>query len=276
MAWGYNALPQPPRNMLPTHRPLAGRVALVTGGGVRLGRALALGLGKLGADVAVHHHGSAEGAREVAGLISVDGNRAAPFAADLTADAAPEALVARVEEALGPITVLVNSAALFVRGSLDETTLEAFDAQWRLNARAPWLLTRAVAARLKGLGKTGDVLNVLDIGGAFTPWKHYSAYCMTKAALRAMTECLAVELAPAVRVNGVAPGTVLPPEGLNPSELSDLQSRIPAGRFGSPEDVVEAAAFLLSGPAFVTGQIVRVDGGRALASGASAGSRGVR
>ena len=106
------------------------------------------------------------------------------------------------------------------------------------------------------------------------PWKDYSAYCMTKAALRAMTECLAVELAPAVRVNGVAPGTVLPPEGLAPNESDDLRARIPAGRFGAPDDVVEAAAFLLTGPAYVTGQIIRVDGARALASGASAG--GVR
>jgi pteridine reductase len=105
-------------------------------------------------------------------------------------------------------------------------------------------------------------------------WKNYSAYCMTKAALRAMTECLAIELAPSVRVNGVAPGTVLAPESLTPQEVADLTSRIPAGRFGSPDDVVEAAAFLLSGPAYVTGQIIRVDGGRAIASGATAG--GVR
>lgn len=260
--------------MLPSHRPLAGRVALVTGGGVRLGRALALGLGRLGADVAVHHKGSASGAKEVCGLIAVDGNRAAPFAADLTQDGACEALVTQVEQTLGPVTVLVNSAAMFVRGALAQTSVEAFDTQWRLNGRAPWLLTRVVAARLSALGKAGDVLNVLDIGGAFMPWKHYSAYCMTKAALRAMTECLAVELAPSIRVNGVAPGTVLPPEGLEQGELEGLQARIPAGRFGSPDDVVEAAAFLLAGPAYVTGQIIRVDGGRALASGASAG--GVR
>ena len=238
---------------------------------MRVGRALALMLGKLGADVAVHHHRSGGGAEEAASLIKVDGNRAAAFAADLTQPGACEGLVPEVEKALGPVSVLVNSAAMFVRGALEETAVDAFDAQWKLNARAPWVLTRAVAARLTALGQPGDVLNVLDIGGAFMPWKHYSAYCMTKAALRAMTECLAVELAPRVRVNGVAPGTVLPPEGLPSSQLEDLKSRIPFGRFGTPEDVAEAAAFLLCGPAYVTGQIVRVDGGRALASGGSFG-----
>lgn len=261
--------------MLPTHRPLAGRVALVTGGGVRLGRALALGLGKLGADVAVHHHRSAAGAEEVCALIRVDGNRAEAFAADLTAEGAPLALVSEVERRLGPVTVLVNSAASFVRGALADTTPEAFDAQWKLNGRAPWLLTRAVAARLQALGQGGDVLNVVDIGGAFQPWKNSSSYCMTKAALRSMTECLAVELAPRIRVNGVAPGTVLPPEDLSDEEAESLRARIPAGRFGSADDVVEAAAFLLCGPGFITGEIVRVDGGRSLASGATAGG-GVR
>lgn len=257
--------------MLPAHRPLSGRVALVTGAGVRLGRALALGLGKLGADVAVHHKGSKAGAEEVCGLIAIDGNRAAPFAKDLTAPGAPEALVAAVEASLGPVTILVNSAAIFVRASLLESTDDTLDAQWALNARAPWQLTRAVASRLVARGAQGDVLNVLDIGGAFMPWKSYSAYCMTKAALRAMTECLAVELAPKIRVNGVAPGTVLPPSGLKEETLSDLAARIPAGAIGSPEDVVAAAAFLLAGPRYVTGQIIRVDGGRALASGATAG-----
>jgi pteridine reductase len=274
MAQRYNALRLRLRNMLPTHCPLAGRVALVTGGGVRLGRALALGLGKLGADVAVHHKASAEGANSVAGLIRVDGNRAQPFAADLTEASACEKLVADVEQALGPITVLVNSAAMFVRGKIEETSLDDFDAQWKLNARAPWLLSRAVAGRLSKQNLEGDILNVVDIGGAFMPWKNYSAYCMTKAAVRSLTECLALELAPRVRVNGVAPGTVLAPESLSPQEAADLASRIPAGRFGSPDDVVEAAAFLLSGPKYVTGQLIRVDGGRAIASGASSG--GVR
>lgn len=261
--------------MLPSNRPLSGRVALVTGGGVRLGRALALGLGRLGAHVAVHHHRSAAGAQEVCELIRVDGNRAQAFAADLTAEGAPEALVAAVEQALGPVSVLVNSAAMFVRGALGDTRPEDFDAQWRLNGRAPWLLARAVAGRLRALGQGGDVLNVVDIGGAFQPWKNSSAYAMTKAALRAMTECLAIELAPDIRVNGVAPGTVLPPEGLSAEELQSLKARIPAGRFGSPDDVVEAAAFLLCGPKFITGEIIRVDGGRSRASGATAGG-GVR
>jgi pteridine reductase len=112
----------------------------------------------------------------------------------------------------------------------------------------------------------GDIVNILDIGGVFQAWKQYAAYCMSKAALGALTKCLALELAPAVRVNGVAPGTVLPPEGMPQQTLDVLKSRIPQKEFGSPEDVAAAVLFFLTGPRFVTGQILSVDGGRLLAS----------
>ncbi len=111
----------------------------------------------------------------------------------------------------------------------------------------------------------GDIVNVLDIGGALNAWRHYSAYAMTKAALASLTKCLALELAPAIRVNAVAPGTVLPPTQLPAEELEQLKARIPQGRFGSPEDVAATVGFLVTGPRFVTGQIVAVDGGRSLA-----------
>jgi pteridine reductase len=245
-------------------RPLSGQLALVTGAGARLGRAIAEGLGRLGADVALHHHGSKEGAEAAATAIGVDGNHAQTFAADLTKDDQLFRLAEQVEAKMGPVSVLVNSAAVYLRHDFFDTPASALDAQWALNARAPYLLSQAIGRRMRHRGK-GDIVNVLDIGGAVNAWRHYSAYAMTKAALASLTKCLALELAPAIRVNGVAPGTVLPPEALAPAELEQLKGRIPAGRFGSPDDVVATVAYLVTGPRFVTGQIIAVDGGRSLA-----------
>lgn len=245
-------------------RPLSGRTALVTGGGTRLGRAIAEGLGRLGADVAVHFQSSEEGAKAALATLRTDGNRAEAFRANLTNDAELDGLVTSVEQALGPVSILVNSAALYVRAGFLETATETLDSQWALNARAPYLLTQRVAKGMVARGQ-GDVLNVLDIGGVLNSWRHYSAYAMTKAALGALTKSLAVELAPHVRVNGVAPGTVLPPTELGPEALEQLRQRIPQQRFGSPDDIVATVGFLLTGPAFVTGQIIAVDGGRSLA-----------
>jgi len=240
---------------------LEGRVALVTGGGIRLGRAIVQALAAGGAALAVHHHHSGDGALALVAELRAAGRRAEAFHADLTDDAELGALVSSVERTLGPIDVLVNSAAQFTRAAFLDTDAAMLDAEWRLNARAPFLLTRA-AARGMMERKEGVVVNVLDIGGALVPWRNYSAYCMTKAALHMLTQVLAVELAPHVRVNGVAPGTVLPPESLGAAEREELRTRIPLQRFGTPEDVAETVRFLVTGPDFITGQVVAVDGGR--------------
>lgn len=246
-------------------RPLEGKLVLVTGAGVRLGRAIAEGLARAGADVALHFHRSAAGAEAAVAIIRAEGGRAERFQADLTQGSEIDPLVARVEEELGPIAALINSAALFHRAPFLETSKEILDTQWALNARAPYLLAQAVARRMLPRGG-GDVVNLLDIGGAIVPWRAYSAYCMSKAALAVLTRCLALELAPQIRVNAVAPGTVLPPEETPPVALQELQSKIPQRRFGSPEDVVRSVLFLLAGPSFITGQILVVDGGRSIAS----------
>lgn len=248
-----------------TSRPLEGKVVLVTGAGVRVGRALAEGLAQAGADIAAHYHRSEAGVDEALSVIRADGNRAEKFRADLGDAAEAERLISEVESRLGPVHALVNSAALFERRDFLDTPAEILERQWAVNARGPYLLTQAVARRMVGRGG-GDVVNVVDIGGVFSAWSHYSAYCMTKAALAAMTRCLALELAPAIRVNAVAPGTVLPPEGMDERTLDALKSRIPQERFGSAEDVVRTVLFLLTGPAFITGQIIAVDGGRSLGS----------
>lgn len=244
---------------------VAGKVALVTGAGVRVGRAIALELGRAGATVAVHFNHSRSGADEVVAELKALGVPARAFCADLRDEKTHAGLVREIETALGPVSILVNSAARYDRRDFLDTDADLLDAAWTLNARAPYLLTQAVARGMRERGE-GQVVNVLDIGGALRPWRHYSAYCMTKAAMRALTECLALELAPEIRVNGVAPGTVLPPEHLDAPTLDVLRMNIPLQRFGSAEDVARTVRFLVEGPAFVTGQVIAVDGGRSLGS----------
>jgi len=240
---------------------LEGRVTLVTGGAIRVGRAIVEALAADGATVAIHHHASVEEARTLVAELRSKGRRAEAFRADLTDDAQLTGLVTQVERSLGPIQVLVNSAAGFTRAPFLDTDAAMLDAEWRLNARAPFLLTREVARGMLER-KQGVVVNVLDIGGAIVPWRSYSAYCMTKAAMGMLTQVLALELAPHVRVNGVAPGTVLPPESLEPEERERLRAGIPLGRFGRAEDVAETVRFLVTGPDFITGEVITVDGGR--------------
>ncbi|HLT29312.1 MAG TPA: SDR family oxidoreductase [Myxococcaceae bacterium] len=245
---------------------LKGRVALVTGAGQRLGKAIAEGLGALGADVAVHYCGSEAGAQDTCRTIQGLGQRAQAFQADLTEPSAPKKLVAEVEAALGPVDILINSAARFDRMGFLETPAEILELNWALTARAPFLLSQAVAPGMQAKGK-GDILNVLDVAGVLMPWKGYSAHGITKAALAHLTEVLALELAPTIRVNAVAPGTVLPPEHLSSEALEKLRQRIPLGRFGRPQDIVETVGFLLTGPDFLTGQVIAVEGGRQLEHG---------
>ena len=226
------------------------RIALVTGAGSRVGRAIALDLAKDGWRVAAHHW-SHRPPR------SLDG-----FREDLSSPDGPAALARAFRARFDRLDLLVCSAAGFDRRRLEDLDAAAFDAQMDLNARAPLLLTRALAPLLTRA--RGAVVNVADVGGGIVPWKGYAAYCASKAALVRLTECLALELAPAVRVNAVAPGTVLWPEGVPAADRRELERRIPLGRVGTPEDVAAAVRFLADAP-FVTGAVLPVDGGRHLA-----------
>ncbi len=214
-----------------------------------MGRAIALDLVRHGWTVAAHFKRH----RPSRGL--------AAFQVDLSLPGGPEDLAAAFRGRFRRLDLLVCSAAVFERRPLAETDASVFDAHLALNARAPLLLARALAPLLRRSG--GSIVNVADICGALVPWAGYAAYGASKAALASLTETLALELAPSVRVNAVAPGAVLWPEDLPRASRRRLAARIPLGRAGRPEDVAQAIRYLAEAP-FVTGVVLPVDGGRRL------------
>jgi len=237
---------------------LAGRVALVTGAGRRVGRALAIALARRGATVAVHFHESERGARDTAALIGQQGGRAETFHADLTEASAPEVLIDAVVRSMGQLDVLVNSAAIMVRTPLAEVTTGQWDRIMALNLRAPFFLARAAAPHLRP--RRGAVVNIADLA-AFETWPAYVPHGLSKAALVHMTRSLARVLAPEIRVNAIAPGTVLLPDDWNAADAERLDRTTPLARQGSPDDVASALLFLLDAE-YVTGETIIVDGGR--------------
>ncbi|HVO20404.1 MAG TPA: SDR family oxidoreductase [Anaeromyxobacter sp.] len=226
------------------------RVALVTGAGVRVGEAIARALSRHGWVVAAHYRTHRPRGFDAA------------LEADLSAPDGPARLAAAFRASFDRLDLLVNSAAGFGALPLARTDAAAFDALLTLNARAPLLLLRALAPLLARAG--GSVVNVADVGGGLVAWKGYAAYCASKAALVRATECLALELAPRVRVNAVAPGVVLWPAEATASSRRAHERRIPLRRPGTPDDVAEAVLYLADAP-YVTGAVLPVDGGRHLA-----------
>lgn len=225
------------------------RVALVTGAGVRVGLAIARDLLHHGFRVAAHYRRHPPPRPLV------------PLRADLALPSGADALASAFLQRFDRLDLLVCSAAAFEARRLEDTDADAFDAQMDVNARAPLLLTRALAPMLRR--SKGSVVNIVDVGGGLVPWTGYAAYAASKAALARLTECLALELAPAVRVNAVAPGTVLWPEDYAAGRRRELTRRIPLRRTGTPEDVAEAVRYL-AGATFVTGAVLPLDGGRSL------------
>jgi NAD(P)-dependent dehydrogenase (short-subunit alcohol dehydrogenase family) len=239
----------------------SGRVALVTGAAVRVGRAIALELARAGADVAVHYRSSAPEAEKTASEIRALGRRAAALAADLSRPDECRDLVRAAASALGGLDVLVHSAASFARAALEDTDESVWGAALDLNARAGFLLAREAAGLLRA--RRGRVVLVSD-ALARQPVRGYLAHSVSKAAVEGLVRALALELAPEVSVNGISPGTVLVPEGTTADQAARWAKRVPMQRLGAPEDVARTAAFLCFGPAYVTGQIVGVDGGQSL------------
>lgn len=237
---------------------LEGRAALVTGAGRRLGRAIAVALGARGMHVGVHYGNSAVGARETAAEIERAGGRAVCLHADLTEPDAPAGLVHAAVDALGRLDVLVNSAAVMMRTPLGDVTPADWDAMFAVNLRAPFLAVQAAAPHLAR--QRGAIVNLADLA-AFETWPAYVPHGISKAGVVQMTRALARVLAPDVRVNAVAPGTVLLPESWPEDTARRLAETTPLRRLGAPDDVTRAVIFLLESD-YITGETILVDGGR--------------
>ena len=237
---------------------LDGRMAIVTGAGRRVGRAIASALGERKMHVAVHYNGSEKGAKETAADIERGGGRATLFQADLSQPDAPAALVDDVVKTLGSLDVLVNSAAIMERTPLDSVTPMDWDKTFAINARAPFFASLAAARHMKEKG--GAIVNIADLAGLET-WPAYVPHGLSKSVVIQMTRSLARTLAPSVRVNAIAPGVIELPEGWDPTAGERLRTTTPLKKLGSVNDVVGAVIYLLEAD-FVTGETIVVDGGR--------------
>ncbi len=248
--------------MTTTDRPaLAGHAVLVTGGARRIGAAIARQLHAEGADLVIHHRASREDAARLAAELNARRPRSAALVqADLLDVGSLPGLVGAAIAAFGRLDVLVNNASTFYPTPVGSITAADFDDLIGTNLRAPLFLAQAAAAELRL--RRGLVLNIADIHG-FRPLKRHPVYSAAKAGLVMLTQSLARELGPEVRVNAIAPGPVLWPEGaMDPELRKRIVERTALKRMGSPEDVARAALFFVRDAPYVSGQVLPVDGGR--------------
>jgi NAD(P)-dependent dehydrogenase (short-subunit alcohol dehydrogenase family) len=238
-------------------KPLQDKTILITGAARRVGRIFALACGRAGAKVILHHGHSHEQALDVQKELASFGAQSWVLQADLSNTDEASALIARASE-LSPLYGLVNSASIFEALTLQTTSLADWNNHLAINLTAPFLLSQAFANH----AKTGRIVNILD-WRALRPGADHFPYTISKAALAAMTKSLAVALAPEITVNGLALGAILPPAD-NPSASERIIASVPALRWSDPQEVEEALLFLLSGPAYMTGEIIHLDGGRHL------------
>jgi pteridine reductase len=238
---------------------LAGKTVLVTGAAQRIGRALALACARSGADILIHYRSSEIPARHLQDEIIRNGNQAWLLKADLQV---PGEVIGLIEQAVSiqPFNVLINNAAIFEPLSLEQTKLTDWERHFNVNLTAPFLLSQAFAQHIHPRGN-GHIVNLLD-WRALRPIADHLPYTVSKAALADLTRSLAVALAPRINVNGLALGAIIPPSGsgLDPHILRN----VPAGKWGTLQDVENALLFLLSGASYITGEIIHVDGGRHL------------
>jgi pteridine reductase len=239
--------------------PLSEKTVFITGASRRIGRALALASAEAGADVIIHYWRAQELAEETRRLVVGRGRRAWTLQADFSRPGDVQRL-ADAAFAMGPVHALVNNAAVFGRADLAETSLQDWESHLAINLTAPFVLAQAFGRALDPQTE-GRIVNILD-WRALRPGPDHIAYAVTKAALAAMTRSLAQSLAPRISVNGLALGAILPTEG--GQTAPDIIRRVPARRWGTLDEVAQALLFLLTGPAYITGEVIYVDGGRHL------------
>jgi len=240
---------------------LAERVALVTGAGRRVGRAIAVRLAGAGCQVAVHYGRSRADAQQTAALCRTAGATAEVFDADLADSAAAAGLVPRLLQRFGRLDILINNASVFEPMTIEEFTPATWEQTLRVNVTAPMVLAHAARNALRQAG--GRIVNLCDVSTR-QPWPSHLAYAVSKGALETLTCVLARAFAPDVNVVGIAPGVAAWPDGYDAATRGRLLARIPLARAGTPEDIAAAVHFLLREGDYITGTILPVDGGRHL------------
>ncbi len=238
------------------------KVALITGGAKRVGRAIAQTLASAGYDIVFTYRTSESAANELVASLRSMGRRSLAIQADL-ADPEPAAdLIHReVRHTFGRLDILVNNASIYTPTPLQQVKLKELQRFMAIHAYAPLLLCQRFESMLRAGG--GHVINMVDIL-AERPWPQYVGYCASKAALLNQTLSLARELAPQVTVNGIAPGIVEWPEDMPQAERDAYLNNIPLQRAGSPQDVARLVLYLITDGSYITGQIIRLDGGRSV------------
>ncbi len=244
--------------------PPASKTALVTGGAKRVGRAVALALAEAGMDVAITWQHSDREARQVVRKIEAMGRRAAMIQVDLADADAAEQVYEQFRGQFGSLYALVNNASIFDPSPLKQVTPAFYDRQMAVNARAPLMLIQKFAPMLASHNTPGRVVSFIDIHVMGQPLKGYVAYNASKAALQEITMTMAMELAPKVTVNAIAPGVVAWAESYTPKQRELYMRRVPWARPGTPEDAARAVLFLVRDADYCTGQVIRLDGGRLL------------
>ena len=239
---------------------LSGKSALVTGGSRRIGREIALALAEAGADVAITYRISTTEAAETAREIEFFGCRALAVECDVRSESQVRRAVEAVASEFGRLDVLVNNAAVFESAPLERMSLEQWDAVFETNARGPFLVAREALPHLRAA--EGRIVNIGSLGG-IQAWADHAHYCSSKAALHMLTRAMAKAFAPEVSVNCVAPGRI-EMDDHSEDEVARFAAKTPMKRNGTAEDVAQAVLFFATGPQFVTGQILTVDGGLGL------------
>lgn len=241
---------------------LSGKTALITGSGIRLGHAIALALAQQGCNLALHYNTSVEPVNEVRTLVRGKHVGAELFQADLSDLSITEQLFDRIRERMGSVDILINNASVYTSGSGLGTTIDSVETTFRLNLFAPLLLTKKFAQQLPE-GRQGKVINISD-AKTFVTRKDHFAYRLTKTALNEMTRMFALELAPNITVNAIAPGIMLPLAGFEHIDMDAVaERRIPLKTIGSPEIIAENVIHILEQD-FMTGSIIKIDGGESL------------
>lgn len=237
---------------------ISSKTALVTGGAHRVGKAIALGLAWAGANIVINYHSSDQSAEETAAEVRATGVGALAVQADVSDPDQVRVMVESAAERFGDVQILVNSASFFRKTPFPMADLSDWQRVTRILIDGPFYSANAVAPSMLERGE-GAIVNIVDLS-AWEPWPDFAAHSVGKAALWALTQQLALELAPAVHVNAVAPGPVLPPPNYGDADNQRVARRTLKGRWGNPQDVVDAVLFLIRAD-YITGEVIVVDGG---------------